>query len=196
MPIIFATPPQEGETLVRKGLTQTTARSVDFAAAVSGATGPDIIDPHMVYDLGADRLAKGEDLTAARQTGFRYLVGPEPGPVAAAEIQPDTVAGSHFLAQVNQGPYVTATAKALQSARALAEVAQGTYEVCLLRSAAIYLMALWLKSKGGKADIIIPLDPAPPGLEAEKPYTVADFLKVAQNLAKQISASADKTKTP
>jgi hypothetical protein len=94
------------------------------------------------------------------------------------------------LANVNHGPYVEATARALAQVATLSAVGAGSYEVRLLRFSAIGLMALWLKPDAGGADIIYPLAPAPDGLQAERAYSVDEFLQVIVPLAqKRVGAS-------
>ncbi len=65
------------------------------------------------------------------------------------------------MANINYGPFVEATARALSQVATLSAVGAGSYEVRLLRFSAIALMALWLKPDSGGADIIYPLAPAP-----------------------------------
>ena len=133
--------------------------------------------PHAVYDLRADAVANGGGLESAVFSGFRYLVEDGDTSVAAAEVQTDAAGNATLLANLNYGPFVAATAQALPRVAALAPVNAGSYEVRALRFAAIGLMALWLKPAAGGADIIYPLAPAPPGLQADQPYSADDFFR-------------------
>lgn len=53
-------------------------------------------------------------------------------------------------------------------------------------------MALWLKSDG-EADIIYPLPPTPPGLDAERPYSADEFIEAVMPLARQRAATGHTT---
>jgi hypothetical protein len=61
--------------------------------------------------------------------------------------------------------------------------------VRLLRCAAIYVIALWLKADA-EPDIVFPLAPAPPPLEAERPYSADEFLAAIAPLARARVGSA------
>jgi hypothetical protein len=196
MPIRFAAPPRNGETLVRAGIGKLAARNSPRDAALTDTLALQLYPPHAVYDLRADSLARGEGLAASRQTAFRYLVSKDSGPVAAAEVQADPEGIADLLANINQGPYVEASARALDQVQQLPSVQQGRYEARLLRCSAIYLVALWLKPEDTGSDIIYPLAPAPPGLQAEQPYTVDDFLKIVVPLAQERVATSEPPKVP
>jgi hypothetical protein len=197
MPIGFATAPQNGDALVRSSLNSVAARDRSLATSLANVPALNVAPPHAVYDLRADSLARGEGLAAARQTSFRYLVAAAGGAsIAAAEVHsgPDNVA--NLLANLNYGPYVQATTRALAKIQDLPEVQKGNYEGRLLRCSAIYLVALWLKAEAGGADILYPLDPAPAGLQAEQPYSVEAFLAIVVPLAKQRTGSGESTLVP
>jgi len=82
--------------------------------------------------------------------------------------------GSGF--QANEGPYVESTAAAIARAEADPDLARDDYEVRVLRIPALYFMGVWLKNERGGADVLIPLDPAPSGLEAGRTFTPEDVL--------------------
>ncbi len=196
MPLRYAAEPANGTDLVAAGLnrlsTRTshlTERGVDFNAL-------QVTQPHAVYDLRADAVANGGGLESAVFSGFRYLVRDGDTDVAAAEVQTDTAGNATLLANLNYGPFVAATAQALPRVAALAPVSAGSYEVRALRFAAIGLMALWLKPDSGGADIIYPLAPAPPGLQADQPYSADDFFRAIRPLAQKRAAESGRTTVP
>ncbi len=185
MPLHFAAEPKNGSSLVQKGLdklsTRTSAlsgRAVDFAAL-------QLSPPHAVYDLRADAVAGGGGLETATATGFRYIIQGGGANIAAAEVQTDATGAASLLANINYGPYVEATAQALTQVAKLASVSAGSFEARLLRFSAIALLALWLKSDSGGADIVYPLPPAPAPLQAEQPYSAGDFIKAIRPLAQK-----------
>lgn len=185
MPLRYSPEPQGGAALVRDGLNRVAARKshlstkgVDFGAL-------QLKPPHVIYDLRADEIAKGGGLATAHLAGFRYMVHAADGAVAAAEVQADAAGKATLLTTLSYGPFVAATARALDQLAALSAVKETDYQVRLLRFTAIPLLAIWLKGERGDPDIIYPLAPAPDVLKAETVYSEADFLKAVLPLAQK-----------
>ncbi|MEX0173813.1 hypothetical protein [Streptomyces sp. LMG1-1-1.1] len=116
-----------------------------------------------------------------RLAGWRFLIRHGDRAIAAADtmLTPDGWTFSHFF----EGPYVTATERALLQAEALPVA----YEPRLLSVPELYMLTLWLHagpdSEGtavapAAADLMVPLAPAPPGIAAHQAYQVADLLPV------------------
>jgi hypothetical protein len=190
MPLHFATEPKNGTALVQKALSKLATRPSPLSERAVDFNALQVQQPHAVYDLRADAIAHGDGLASAKASGFRYLIGTGGATVAAAEVLADANGNATLLANVNHGPYVEATARALAQVATLSAVGAGSYEVRLLRFSAIGLMALWLKPDAGGADIIYPLAPAPDGLQAERAYSVDEFLQAIVPLAqKRVGAS-------
>jgi hypothetical protein len=138
--------------------------------------------PHDVYAMGLDAIADGRGLDAARRVGRRCLVMEGDRPVAAAELSdPD---GEGDLT-TTEGPFTDATARTVREVEAWPQVADGEYDLRLLRVPALYLMALWLKDRDGSQDLLIPLDPAPSGLEAGARYEEGDLLERLKRRARE-----------
>jgi hypothetical protein len=57
-------------------------------------------------------------------------------------------------------------------------------------------MALWLKPDSGTGDIIYPLAPAPPGLQAGRSYSAADFISAILPLAEKRATKRDPAMVP
>jgi acyl-CoA synthetase (AMP-forming)/AMP-acid ligase II len=190
MPLHFATEPKNGTALVQKALSKLATRPSPLSERAVDFNALQVQQPHAVYDLRADAIAHGDGLASAKASGFRYLIGTGGTTVAAAEVLADANGNATLLANVNHGPYVEATARALAQVATLSAVGAGSYEVRLLRFSAIGLMALWLKPDAGGADIIYPLAPAPDGLQAERAYSADEFLQAIVPLAqKRVGAS-------
>jgi len=187
MPVRFATPPAHGESLVRDSLSKLSARQNPLSARGVDFNILQVSQPHAVYDLRADAIVSGGGLASAVFSGYRYLVQREGAVEAAAEVQTDAQGNATTVTHINTGPYVQATAEALTRIAALEPVSKESYEVRLLRSAAIYVMALWLKPESGGADIIYPLPPTPSGLNAEQPYSADGFIQAVLPLARRRS---------
>lgn len=196
MPLHFATEPKNGTALVREGMNKLSRRTSPLSARAVDFSAIQVNQPHAVYDLRADAVASGGGLAFARPSSIRYLVDSASAHLAAAEVLLDVNGSATLLANLNYGPFVEATAQALLKLATLAAVSQGSYEVRLLRFSAIGLMALWLKSDSGAADIVYPLAPAPAGLQAEYSYSVDDFIKAILPLAQKRAANKGERAVP
>jgi hypothetical protein len=144
--------------------------------------------PHDVYTVRLRDLAEGTSLDAATVVGRRFLVMEGDRPIAAAELA-DQETGTGF--QLNEGPYVEATADAIEHAESDPDLAGDDYEVRLLRIPAVYFTGLWLRSEQPDADVVIPLDPAPAPLEGGRKYGASEILSALGELARARLAADD-----
>jgi hypothetical protein len=150
-----------------------------------GGRDPDDLElalPHAVYDLGQEALASGRGLEAAVLSGHRHLVLGGGDVLAAAEL-PAAAGAEAGAAHVTAGPLAQATADAVRAAEALPEVQAGSFEVRLLRVAALHFVALWLAADGPGRALLVPLAPAPRGLTANRAYPAADVLALLRPVA-------------
>jgi hypothetical protein len=148
-----------------------------------GPAEPTVSAPQRVFTVGLDSLAGGRAIEeAAEPTGWRFLVEEGEEPVAAAEVQDQT--GAAVPAQVSEGAFVRSTAEGLRAAEELPPVQETGFELRLLRVPAIYLNSLWLHAPD-RPDLFVPLDPAPPGLEAGASYEEPRFAEIAAGLARE-----------
>lgn len=213
MQLRFAPEPENGPTLVRAGLSRILRRPKGLPQVLSATKLADVQvkQAHPVYDLHADEIANGRGLDSAHPTGFRYLVYASNASVAAAEVQMDSAGKATLLSNVNFGPFVEGTARALGQLAGVGELeaiskrpfgrlkllilrvlkralkpalGSESYEVRLLRFSAIGVMALWLRSDATGRDIVYPLAPTPDILQAGKRYSPAGFLAAIRPLAK------------
>ncbi|MEU8623001.1 hypothetical protein [Streptomyces sp. NPDC048623] len=126
-------------------------------------------------------VAAGQRPPRTRLAGWRFLVRNGDRAIAAADtmLTPDGWSFSHFF----EGPYVTATERALVQAESLAV----PYQPRLLSVPELYMLTLWLhtdteadgaSTEPGPDDLLVPLAPAPPGIAANHSYRVADLLPV------------------
>jgi hypothetical protein len=145
--------------------------------------------PHEVFNLGLDAAADGE-VERAEPGGWRYLLEADKGVVATAETRAE--GGEHTFSNVNTGPFVKGTVDALAAAEQVEHGREGEVDLRLLHVPALYLMSLWLRPAGATDDagVFIPIAPAPPGLEPNRPYEVDEFRKRVRELAQQVPATS------
>ncbi|HEU4905251.1 MAG TPA: hypothetical protein VFT19_03945 [Solirubrobacterales bacterium] len=167
-----------------------------LARALAAESEPDIAValPHDVYDLALETFEHSPGLTAAELVGRRCLVTSDGAPVATLELpDPDGARG----VVTTHGPFTEATAEALRAAEDSGKVADGDYDLRLLRIPALYLMSLWLKDQQGKDDVFIPLAPAPAGLDGGAIYNWDEMRSHLAGLAEQrLATSEDETPGP
>ncbi|MFJ8659328.1 hypothetical protein [Streptomyces sp. NPDC093795] len=145
--------------------------------AAQGPLSPELPLPVHVLDVtGAAGHAP-----RIRLAGWRFLIRSGDRAIAAADtmLTPDGWSFSHFF----EGPYVTATERALLQAEALPV----PYQPRLLSVPELYMLTLWLHADPeadgataapAAADLMVPLAPAPPGIAAHRAYQIADLLPV------------------
>ncbi|MGS2586704.1 hypothetical protein [Streptomyces hebeiensis] len=186
MPLHVPPAPAPALRSVLAALSSPTAVRDARTPALQSAPGP--LNPELPLPVHAlDLVATAEEAAAAgraprtRLTGWRFLIRGGDRAVAAADamLTADGWAFSRFF----EGPYLTATERALRQAESLTT----PYQPRLLWVAELYMLALWLHedtrddaAEGalGPADILVPLAPAPPGIAAHRPHRVADLLPV------------------
>ncbi|MFF9913985.1 hypothetical protein [Streptomyces sp. NPDC013457] len=148
--------------------------------AAQGPLSPEAPLPLHVLDV-RDQVVPSGQAPRTRLAGWRFLIRGTDRAVAAADtmLTLDGWSFSHFF----EGPYVTATERALLQAESLPTV----YQPRLLSVPELYMLTLWLHgdtdadgamSSPDPADLLVPLAPAPPGIAAHRPHRVADLLPV------------------
>jgi hypothetical protein len=143
--------------------------------------------PHAIFDLGADVVARGGGLDESVQTGFRYPVTSGGSPTAAAEVHTSREGTAQLVANVNFGPFVAATVAAFEDLPQLEAVRAGSFEARVLRIASVSVLAIWLRADESHAasDLVYVLDPAPTGVRARHLYSASDFLDAIRPIANQ-----------
>ncbi|MFJ6185297.1 hypothetical protein [Streptomyces sp. NPDC092295] len=150
--------------------------------SVKGPLSPELPLPVHVLDHvspAARTTAPAGRTPRTRLAGWRFLIRSGEHAVAAADtmLTADGWAFSRFF----EGPYVTATERAVRQAESLGIA----YQPRLLSVPELYMLTLWLHgdteadaSTGtpAPADILVPLAPAPPGIAAHRPHRVAELL--------------------
>jgi hypothetical protein len=189
VPIEYPKPPADAEKAATDGVldvhrSETHGRARARSLRDIGEGGRRLASPHAVHNLGLSDLAKPGRLADAPMTAWRYLVEEAGATIASAEVGVDAKGAVRGLDHVNEGPFVKATAAAQKAAAKLPQVRDGNVEARVIRIPALYVMALWLKDLDGDDDVVIPMAPAPPFLEANRPYSEREFLKALAGPAK------------
>jgi hypothetical protein len=135
--------------------------------------------PLPVYTFGLDELRDTIPLSAARQTGWRYFVEADGQVLALAETIAD-VSGRQAFASLNYGTFVNGTDETLRQAMQM----EGDFVVRLLNIPGVYLLALWLDPEGAPA-VLVPIAPAPPGIDANRRYEAQDLFNLVRTRAVQ-----------
>jgi len=181
MPVTYPVPPAETEQAVQQALSHMSSVPPTQLHALRGLA-PDNLtptQPHEVFTLGLNDLRGEPSIASSRGTGWRYLLRQAGRVVASAE-----TSGGQF-SQFNSGPFVAGTEAALNAAEAVPQVHDVSYELRLLHVPALYTMALWLHN-GSDGDLLVPLEPAPPGVEANHPYSAEELLSILAERARNI----------
>lgn len=190
MPIEYGKPPADAEKAAAAGVVEVHRAEAPGRARARtlrdvGKGGRRLAAPLAVHNLRLSDLEKPGRLADAPMTAWRYLVEEAGATVASAEVSVDANGAVRGFDHLNEGPYVKATAAAQKAAAKLPQVRDGRVEARIVRIPALYVMALWLKDLDGDADLVVPMAPAPPYLEANRPYTEGEFLKALAEPAKE-----------
>ena len=187
MPVTMTNPPPEADEVVQAALQQFAHVPEARLHALAGTRPAELAAtaPHPVFTMGlSDLRPQRTRLGSTQSTGWRYLLRQDDQLVASAETLSDQDGGTRF-SHFNQGPFVAGTAAAIETAEGLDETRDRSYEMRLLHVPALYTMALWLHDEGDD-DILIPLAPAPQGVEPNRPYPAAELLDILAGKASQI----------
>jgi hypothetical protein len=196
MGVRYGTPPGDAELVAERGVEQVTRtftlRTAGGAAlSTRAAEAASLTSPHELRHVRLDALTEHRPLDDSEQAGWRYLVRAGGAAVAGAEVATEAGGGSVAFSQLNEGPFVQATAEALETLEGRPEVAAGDYEVRMVRVPALYVVALWLEDLDGDEDLVLPLAPAPEFLEAGRIYREPEFLDALVDPARQRLAFDD-----
>jgi len=137
-----------------------------------------LVAPHRVYTLGLDAVL-GKGLEEAASAGWRYLVADRDRIVASTEMAGE----SGESPMLNGGPYVAATATAIDELERIPEVARGEWELRLLKVPALYIVAAWLV---GERQLVVPMAPVPSYLEAGRAYSPEEFSEAIAEPARSV----------
>jgi hypothetical protein len=143
-----------------------------------------------VYVLGLDTVAARRGLAASRLVYWTHLLPSAGEEVVAADMKADT----HEFAALTQGLHPSAFAQEVRTLQTSSEVEGHSYQLAQLRVPALHVNAVWLRDKDGANDIVIPLAPTAPELEAGRRYSASDFEAALEARARAVLAETDPLK--
>jgi len=134
-------------------------------------------EPYPVYLATLDDLESG---TLPQQPShWRHLLVGEEGAVGEADIATEDE-GARVVA-LHRGPRAAGTARALEGAESLDRVQKTDYELRLLESPAIHLVAVWLHASNDET--LIAVEPDQTGLPRHEPVSFDQALPRLRELA-------------
>lgn len=154
------------------------------AALVSAAPDLQASRPYRVYTVGLDDLEQGNLLTAASESRWRHLLLQGEEAVGEAEL-PAAAGEAARISAFHHGPRAQGTLEGLKQADSLQDVQNADYELRLLESPAIYLVALWLY-RNGDDDLLIPIPPDRSGLKTYQHYRPSEAIPQLQQRAQEV----------
>lgn len=192
------------DTLARPGTQAFIARlAPTLRAAAPGATpgrrpGPAIAPElsHQVFALGLTDVADGGGLAAAKLVSWRHILPPSGKSRLTVEVTVDERTGRHRFAAVNSGPFAEAVQRQVAAASQDPVVRGGDYDLAVLQISALAVVAVWLRGRDGKEDVVIPVAPTDPALVAGRHYAPGAFLQALAPTARRRLAAADPAGAP
>jgi len=136
-----------------------------------------IADSHQIYSAVPRDVISGKLLSAARLTGWRYLLTHGTNAVGEAWLYANPEAGKalKFISLFGDR-FAQPTLVALRQAEELPQVKKQDYEFRYLNMPSMSFFAVWLRGKSD--DIIIPLPPTSGMWNAYQPYSQSQIIKL------------------
>jgi hypothetical protein len=190
MPLLIESPPKGADKVLNAAVSELVGHG---AIALGTRSKPTASMPVPVYNLGADAIASGRGLAAARPTGWLVTLtadGEVRGTIELIPARPrkgETPSEAVRFGGFSVGPLHRALAAAIESAAKSS--GRNKVQLAVLRVPALYLLALWLKDESGER--ILPIPPSPPPLKAGEPYPANRALESLRQAAKLVMEGDD-----
>jgi hypothetical protein len=185
VPLQAAQPPEAADRIAATNLMRLANSLRGELSPLGGADASELAFalPHPVYTMTLTDLLNHRsigDIKTDRLTGWRYLVQDHDRTIASVEVAVNPQTEQMRFSQIQSAPVAQATEASIRTAQEFKVVRKEPFEVRLLRVPALYTVALWLRDRGEgeQNDLLVPVAPAPPGLEANRAYRARMFFKV------------------
>jgi|SRR5215216_4866307 len=194
MPLRLRTPPERGMEILREGLESllSTPPSAGHLrrAAIDAERAPEleIAAPHVVYFVDFYNFAEGRIFSAARAISWRYLLIEGNSVQSAVDLTIDDAGDVGWFSHVDSGPFVQSTVRGVEFAENFEAESGVEFELRAISIPSVYLVALWLHDAD---DFLVPLAPAPGGLETERAYTEEEIVSALAELIRQRESAED-----
>jgi hypothetical protein len=170
-----------------------------LAAAMTARAAVPALTPtlsYRVYTLGLSDLsdAAANRLSAAKTSVWRHTLVSS-GEVITGDVSADETGANQQFAALSASSSAAAVQSAIQSVSQDSSIAASSYDLSLLQISALGVRAVWLHDATGKAaDILVPVAPVRPELDAGHHYSIADFAAALKDAAAKILANDDSRK--
>jgi hypothetical protein len=194
MPLRLQTPPARALELLREGLESLLSTPASAGHLRSAAIDPErasaleVAAPHVVYFVDFYNLAERRIFAAARPVSWRYLLVDGNDVTSAVDLTIDHAGEIGWFSHVDSGPFVQSTVTGVEFAENFEAEGGVEFELRAISIPSVYLVALWLH---GADDLLVPLAPAPAGLETERTYTEEEIISALAELIRQRGSSED-----
>jgi hypothetical protein len=132
-----------------------------------------------LHDVTASNL-----LVHARLISWLFFLRHADEPIVSAEIKADD-AQANPLIGLRRGPYEANLASALTVAQNDRRLSAIPSEVRLLRIPALSVFAVWLNTENFREDLLVPISPCIPQLQANHVYSASDLAVTLAPMATQ-----------
>jgi len=189
MPLQIPSAPPTADQALQAGMQRLPAHKKTMLFGAAGGAGvaePAISLPHQVFLLHADDVLGGATIESSEPVAWRYLVdqqAPPGGAPAKATAEVSATESGHRFTHIQQGWIGEATLKVVQSVASRPEVAQGSFDLRLLRIPSLLVDALWLKNNRPGEDLVQPIASADKALDPALLYSASEFLIRLRDIA-------------
>jgi len=175
MPIRLVPENPEAAEELRRGLGAFSDRARGARELSDRAVFPKLNRLHPVFTVALEDIAEGRLLDAVCQVGWRGFATEGEGAGRTAEISWDDDDPIHAFGGVTEGGFVEQTLAALEDRRGreAADRAECTWQI--LRIPGLHVFAVWLHTDSEDTDLLVPLGPTAPPLEAGRAYSAEEF---------------------
>ncbi|MDB4914149.1 MAG: hypothetical protein JWM95_1793 [Gemmatimonadetes bacterium] len=175
--------PPDGRAVVARHLTALLSSPTPSAIKSPSKSTLEVTDGYPVFIVDLDDLERGEWLSRAKRSAFRYLVLDGASPIAEAELIADERSEPRVV-MLHSGTHAKATAESIEAAERLAGVKTSDYEVAVIEAPGVQFSALWLHRSD--SDVIVPTTMDMSSLVHGQAYGAAEVARLLAARAREV----------